>query len=63
MLNDLEIDYAPVIVDLYYETDFNLFAVSIVIFVAIYIVLMVNLCLTLIKYYGYKAFKNCRIWR
>ena len=58
MLNDLEIDYAPAVVDFYYETDFNLLAVSIITFVAIYIVLMVNLCLTLIKYYGYKAFKK-----
>ena len=36
MLNDLEIDYAPAVVDFYYETDFNLLAVSIITFVAIY---------------------------
>ena len=53
-LNDLEIDYAPAIVDFYDKTDFNVLAISIVIFIVIYIVLMVNLCLTLIKYYGYK---------
>ena len=57
-LNDLEIDYAPAIVDFYDKTDFNLFVISIAIFIVIYIVLMVNLCLTLIKYYGYKALKK-----
>ena len=57
-LNDLEIDYAPAIVDFYDKTDFNFFAISIAIFIVIYIILMVNLCLTLIKYYGYKALKK-----
>ena len=57
-LNDLEIDYAPAIVDFYDKTDFNLFAISIAIFIVIYIILMVNLCLTLIKYYRYKALKK-----
>ena len=57
-LNDLEIDYAPAIVDFYDKTDFNFFAISIAIFIVIYIILMVNLCLTLIKYYRYKALKK-----
>ncbi|MAI82697.1 MAG: hypothetical protein CMD10_00465 [Flavobacteriales bacterium] len=57
-LNDLEIDYAPAVVDFYDKTDFNVLAISIAIFIVIYIVLMVNLCLTLIKYYGYKALKK-----
>ena len=39
-LNDLEIDYAPAIVDFYDKTDFNVLAISIAIFIVIYICLL-----------------------
>ncbi len=57
LLQDLEIDVVPVF-DFLSATEFNFLLISIILFITFYIILMVNLCLTLIKYYGYKAFKK-----